>query len=52
MIPAGLIATSISKPNLVERTTSLFAAFPLVIWSMRRSKYFVEQRVEKSDGSK
>jgi len=46
-IPAGLIATLISKPHLVERTTSLLAAFPLIIWAMRRSKFFVEPLVEK-----
>lgn len=42
IIPAGLIATLISKTHLVERTTSLLAAFPLVIWAMRRSKFFIE----------
>ncbi|MFH1045522.1 MAG: hypothetical protein V1727_00975 [Candidatus Omnitrophota bacterium] len=47
IIPTGLIAVLISKPHLVERTTSLLAAFPLVIWAMRRSKFFVEPIVEK-----
>ncbi len=47
IIPAGLIAVLISKPHLVERTTSLLAAFPLVIWAMRRSKFFVEPDRDK-----
>ena len=47
IIPVGLIAVLISKPHLAERTTSLLAAFPLVIWAMRRSKFFVEPIVEK-----
>ena len=47
MIPASLIATLISLPHLAERITSLLAAFPLVIWAMRRSKFFVEPVVEK-----
>ena len=51
IIPAGLIATLISKPHLVERTTSLLAAIPLVIWSTRRSRFFVEQDIKKSDTS-
>lgn len=42
VIPAGLIAVLISKPHLAERAASLLAAFPLVIWAMRRSKFFVE----------
>jgi len=46
-IPAGLIAVLISKPHLVERAASLFAAFPLVIWAMRRSKFFVERIIEQ-----
>ena len=43
MIPAAFIAVLISKPHLVERTTSLLAAFPLVIWAMSRSKFFVDK---------
>ena len=49
IIPAGLIATLISKPHLIERTTSLFAAIPLVIWAMRRSKFFIEQDIKESN---
>jgi hypothetical protein len=51
LIPAGLIATLISKPHLVERTASLIAAIPLVIWSMRRSKFFVSQNIKKGDST-
>jgi len=46
-LPASLIAVLISKPHLVERVASLLAAFPLVIWAMRRSKFFVESIVDK-----
>jgi hypothetical protein len=49
MLPASLIATLVSKPHLVERTTSLLAAIPLVIWSMRRSKFFIEQCIKESE---
>lgn len=49
LIPAGLIARLISKPHLVERTASLIAAIPLVIWSMCRSKFFVTQAIKKDD---
>ena len=49
ILPAGLIAVLISKPYLVDRAASLFAAFPLVIWGMRRSKFFVEPIVEKNE---
>lgn len=48
-IPACLIAGLISKPHLVERTTSLLACIPLVIWVMRRSKFFVEPTVDKNE---
>ena len=51
LIPAGLIATLISKPHFVERTASLIAAIPLVIWSMRRSKFFVAQNIKKGDST-
>lgn len=48
MIPAIFIAAiTSSPPHLVERTVSLLAAFPLVIWAMRRSKFFVEPVDEK-----
>ena len=30
------------RPELCNRTIYLFAAFPLVIWAMRRSRFFVE----------
>ena len=42
LVPMGIIAVLISKPHLVERTTSLLAAVPLVIWAMQRSRFFVE----------
>ncbi|MBU2541344.1 MAG: hypothetical protein KJ593_05550 [Candidatus Omnitrophica bacterium] len=47
MIPASLIAVLISKPYLAERTTSLLAAFPLVIWAMHRSKFFVKPNANR-----
>ena len=51
MIPALLIATLISKPHLVVRTTSLLAAIPLIIWSMRRSKFFIEQNSTENNNN-
>jgi len=47
IIPTGLIANLISKPQLLETLTSFLGAFPLVIWAMRRSKFFVEPAVKK-----
>ncbi len=52
MILASLIATLISKPHLAERTTSLLAAIPLVIWSMRRSRFFIEQNIKENNNEK
>lgn len=49
IIPAGFIAAFISRPHLLDRAASLFAAFPLVIWAMRRSKFFVEPIVDKNE---
>lgn len=47
IIPAIFVAGIIStKPHLFERMVSLLAAIPLVIWTMRRSKFFVEPREE------
>lgn len=49
-IPAFLIAGLCSaKPHLVDRGVSLLAAFPLVIWAMRRSKFFVERTFNKNE---
>lgn len=49
IIPAGFIAAFISGPHLLDRAASLFAALPLVIWAMRRSKFFVEPIVERNE---
>lgn len=38
--------------NLVDRGISLFAALPLIIWAMSRSKYFVEPVGRKDENSK
>jgi len=35
--------------HLVDRGISLFAALPLVVWAMSRSKYFVEPFVRKDE---
>lgn len=35
--------------HLVDRGISLFAALPLVVWAMSRSKYFVEPVVKKEE---
>jgi hypothetical protein len=48
--PASLIAGLISKSHLVERTSSLLACIPLVVWAMHRSKFFVEPIVDKNIG--
>jgi len=37
------------RPHLVDRGISLFAALPLVVWAMSRSKYFVKP-VGKKEG--
>jgi hypothetical protein len=37
------------EPHLVDRGISLFAALPLVVWAMSRSKYFVEPFVRKDE---
>jgi hypothetical protein len=44
----GTLVYSVS-PHLVNRSTSLFAAFPLVIWAMSRSRFFVELVIEKEE---
>jgi len=52
---AGVLAFTLGpfvysvRPHLLERTMSLFAAIPLVIWAMRRSKFFVERVVNKDE---
>ena len=38
----GLLAYLGGRPHLVDRLVSLSAAFPLVIWAMHRSRFFVE----------
>ena len=45
----GLLAYSTGRPHLVDRVICLFAAFPLVIWAMRRSKFFVEPVVKEDE---
>jgi len=40
------------EPHLVDRGISLFAALPLVVWAMYRSKYFVEPVVRKARNDK
>ncbi len=41
-----------ARPELANRGASLFAAFPLVIWALRRSKFFVEPDIAKSKPKK
>jgi hypothetical protein len=36
-------------PHLVDRGISLFAALPLVVWAMSRSKYFIESAGKKEE---
>lgn len=40
------------RPELVDRGVSFFAALPLVIWALRRSKFFVELEIAKSKPKK
>jgi hypothetical protein len=51
IIPASFIAAFVSKSYLVDRTTSLFAATPLVVWAMRRSRFFVEQNIKENNSN-
>ncbi len=45
-IPVAFIVVilffDVSSPRLIDRGVTLFAAFPLVFWAMRRSTFFVE----------
>ena len=43
-----LLVSSV-RPDLSHRGTALFAALPLVVWAMSRSKYFVEPVVRKDE---
>ena len=48
--PLGsLVYSAGRRPDLVHRVVSLFAAFPLVIWAMRRSKFFIEPVAKKDE---
>lgn len=42
----GMLMYSV-RPELANRGVSLLAAFPLVIWALRRSKFFVEPGLRK-----
>jgi len=46
-----LLYTS-ARPELANRGASLLVAFPLVVWALRRSKFFVEPEIAKSKPKK
>ena len=49
-IPASLITFFIPPPPyLADRSAYLIAAIPLVICSMRRSKFFIKQDIKKNN---
>ena len=46
------LVDSSPRPELADRVVSLLAAFPLVVWALRRSKFFVELEIGKSQPKK
>ena len=44
----GVLIYSSGRPELANRGISLLAAFPLVVWALRRSKLFVEPGSKKA----